>query len=79
MTSLICPNCKGNGYFRVNWEADESIEQSKVCHSSGELDEKKHYRQSWEEETYNGIMARTVYFGPPLEAESFPGYKIHGE
>ena len=41
MTSLICPNCKGNGYFRVNWEADESIEQCKVCHSSGELDEKK--------------------------------------
>ena len=40
---------------------------------------KKHYRQSWEQEAYNGIMARTVYFGPPLDAESFPGYKIHGE
>ena len=24
---MICFNCKGNGFIRLNWEANESIEQ----------------------------------------------------
>ena len=79
MTSLICPNCKGNGFLRLKWEANETIEQCDVCHSSGELDEDKHYRQSWEGESFNWIKSRSVYFGPPLDPKSFPKYKIHGE
>jgi hypothetical protein len=79
MTSLICPNCKGNGFNKLNFEAEESIKQCKVCYSSGELDENKHYRQSWDGESFNGIKSKNVYFGPPLDPESFPGYKIHGE
>ena len=79
MTSSICPNCKGNGFYKLRFEAEEVIEQCKICHSSGELDENKHYRQSWDGEKIEGIVTRTVYFGPPLDPESFPGYKIHGE
>ena len=76
---IICTRCKGNGYIKVKFEAEESIDQCKVCHSSGKLDEKKHYRQSWDEESYNGIIAQTIYYGPPLDPESFHNYKIHGE
>ena len=36
---IICSHCKGNGYIRLAFEAEESIEQCKVCHSQGELDE----------------------------------------
>ena len=79
MTSLICPSCKGNGFNKLRFEAEEVIEQCDVCNSSGELDKDKHYRQSWDGAKVEGIDTRTVYFGPPLDPESFPNYKIHGE
>ena len=72
----ICPNCKGNGYLRLFFEAEETTEQCKVCHSQGELDEDKHYHQSWQE--LDSPM-RTLYFGPPLDPESFPGYRIESD
>ena len=51
---MICHNCKGNGYVKLNWEANESVEQCKVCDSQGELDESKHYHQTLDRdwETY---------------------------
>jgi excinuclease UvrABC ATPase subunit len=79
MTSSICPNCKGNGFNKLRFEAEEVIEQCDVCNSSGELDKDKHYRQSWDGAKVEGIVTRTVYFGPLLDPESFPNYKIHGE
>ena len=79
MTLSICPNCKGNGFNKLRFEAEEVIEQCKICNSSGELDKNKHYRQSWDGAKVEGIVTRTVYFGPPLDPESFPNYKIHGE
>ena len=79
MTSSICPNCKGNGFNKLRFEAEEVIEQCNVCNSSGELDKDKHYRQSWDGAKVEGIVTRTVYFGPLLDPESFPNYKIHGE
>ena len=79
MTSLICPNCKGNGYNRLRFEAEESIEQCKVCDSKGELEEDKYYRQSWDGAKVQGIITRCVYYGPILDSDSFPNYKIHSE
>ena len=52
------------------------IEQCKVCRSQGELDEDKHYHQSWDDTDYKGNTCRTLYYGPLLDPESFPGYKI---
>ena len=44
---MICPNCGGNGFIKLNWEATESIEQCSVCKSQGELNENEHYHQTW--------------------------------
>ena len=75
----ICHNCKGNGYLRLSFEAEETVEQCKVCHSQGELDEDKHYHQSWNDTDHLGNVNRTIYFGPLLDPESFPGYKIESD
>ena len=73
---MICSNCKGNGYVRLYWEANESIEQCSVCRSQGTLDEKKHYHQTWSD----GVTDETTsfYYGPPLDPEGFKNYKIYG-
>ena len=76
MVDMICSNCKGNGYVRLYWEANESIEQCSVCRSQGTLDEKKHYHQTWSD----GVTDETTsfYYGPPLDPEGFKNYKIYG-
>ena len=35
----ICPDCHGNGYVRLKFEAEESIGQCQTCDSQGEIDE----------------------------------------
>ena len=77
MVNMICHNCKGNGYVKLNWEANESVEQCKVCDSQGELIQNKHYHQTWSE----GVSDETTtyYYGPPLDPESFKNYKIYSE
>jgi DnaJ-class molecular chaperone len=76
VVDMICSNCKGNGYVRLYWEANESIEQCSVCKSQGTLDEKKHYHQTWSD----GVTDETTsfYYGPPLDPEGFKNYKIYG-
>jgi len=73
---MICYNCKGNGYVKLNWEATESVEQCKVCDSQGELNEDNYYHQSWTEGDEDSFA---VYYGPPLDPESFKNYKIYKE
>tara|TARA_R110001599_G_scaffold152342_1_gene337337 strand:- start:2 stop:169 length:168 start_codon:yes stop_codon:yes gene_type:complete len=34
---IICPECKGNGFTRIHWEAEEVILQCETCKSQGEL------------------------------------------
>jgi len=34
----ICPGCHGNGYVRLKFEAEESIQQCTTCDSQGEID-----------------------------------------
>ena len=79
MMTKICPNCKGNGFRVFRWEAESITEQCKVCHSQGELKENKHYHQSWDETAHLGNINRTLYFGPPLDPESFSRYKIESD
>ena len=73
---MICYNCKGNGYVKLNWEATESVEQCKVCDSQGELNEDNYYHQSWTEGDEDSFA---VYYGPPLDPECFKNYKIYKE
>ena len=73
---IICHQCKGNGYVKVRFEAEHAIEQCKVCDSQGELIQDKHYHQTWTEGVEDNV---TIYYGPPLDPESFNNYTISGE
>jgi DnaJ-class molecular chaperone len=73
---MICSKCKGNGYVRLSFEAEQVIEQCKICHSQGEINEDKYYHQTWTEGS-NKTLA--IYYGPPLDPECFKNYKISGE
>ena len=33
----ICPDCHGNGYIKLKFEAEEVIEQCETCESQGEV------------------------------------------
>jgi DnaJ-class molecular chaperone len=72
-SSRICPHCKGNGYVRVSFEAEESILQCQTCESKGELDTEKFYHQTWTEP--HGTT--TYYHGPLVDPEEFKDWKIH--
>ena len=74
---IICDHCKGNGYVRLSFEAEEIIEQCKVWHSQGHLIENKHYRQTWSDGVSDEITS--FYWGPPLDPEGFKNYKIYSE
>ena len=72
---MICFNCKGNGYLRLSWEGEQSIEQCKVCNSQGEVKDDEHFHQYWDD----GAGSPTIYYGPPLDIEgdeSFKNYEI---
>ena len=72
---MICFNCKGNGYLKLSWEGERSIEQCKVCNSTGETKDDEYYHQTWSD----GITDETTsfYYGPPLDPEGFKNYKIY--
>ena len=41
---LICPRCKGNGFFKVKESVERQVEkvvQCPMCNSQGEIDEEK--------------------------------------
>ena len=71
---MICYNCKGNGYVKVRFEAEQVIKQCSVCHSQGEIDEDTYYHQTWTEGE-----AVAYYYGPPLDPECFKNYTISNE
>ena len=74
---IICHHCKGNGYVKVRFEAEQAIEQCKVCDSQGELDEDKYYHQTWSDGVSDEVTS--FYWGPPLDPESFKNYTISGQ
>jgi len=69
---MICPKCKGNGFIRTHWEAEEVILQCETCESLGELSPTKHYGQSWIEGNGN----KTLYFGPLLDPDNFKDWTL---
>ena len=73
---IICSHCKGNGYVKLGFEGEQVINQCKVCNSQGEIDENKYYHQTWTEGVEDSIA---IYYGPPLDPESFKNYTISGE
>ena len=73
---IICHQCGGNGYVKVRFEAEHAIEQCKVCDSQGELIQDKHYHQTWTEGVEENVA---IYYGPPLDPESFNNYTISAE
>lgn len=75
--TIICHECKGNGYHKLRFEGEEAIEQCKVCNSQGQLIENKHYRQTWSDGVSDEITS--FYWGPPLDPKSFKNYKIYSE
>ena len=72
---IICSHCKGNGYVKIRFEAEQAINQCKVCDSQGELDENKHYNQAWSGGDSDELD--NFYWGPPLDPELFKNYKIY--
>ena len=74
---IICSQCKGNGYVKVRFEAEEAIEQCKVCDSQGEINENKHFHQTWSDGISDEVT--TFYYGPPLDPECFKNYTISGK
>ena len=72
---MICTYCKGNGYVRLCFEAEEVTEQCWVCASQGEVKDNKHFIQTWEED--NG--SRAYYYGPSLDPNLFKNHQIHKE
>ena len=75
MVTIICSSCKGNGYIRLRFEAEESIHQCEVCHSQGEIKKDEYYHQTWSDGTTNETTS--FYYGPPLDPEGFKNYKIY--
>ena len=57
---IICHQCGGNGYVKVRFEAEQAIEQCKVCDSQGELLQDKHYHQTWTEGVSNDNYLRSI-------------------
>ena len=74
---IICNQCKGNGYVKVRFEAEQAIEQCKICNSQGEIDENKHFHQTWSDGVSDEVTS--FYYGPPLDPECFKNYKISAE
>ena len=63
----ICPNCKGNGFTKHMFEAEESTVQCKACSSQGELPDDKFFLQTYEEKNWLNEWSMSVYHGPCLD------------
>ena len=75
MGKIICGSCKGNGYIRLKFEAEEFIHQCEICNSEGEVKDDEYYHQTWSDGTTNETTS--FYYGPPLDPEGFKNYKIY--
>ena len=73
---MICPNCKGNGFIRHTFEAEEHEMQCKVCHSQGELPADKFFLQTYEDKNWLGKDSTTYYHGPCLDHTLFRKLRI---
>ena len=63
----ICPNCKGNGFIRHSFEAEDAILQCKACHSEGEVPSEKFFPQIYEDKNWLSEWSPVYYQGPCLD------------
>ena len=75
MGKIICGSCKGNGYIRLKFEAEEFIHQCEICNSEGDVKDDEYYHQTWSDGTTDETTS--FYYGPPLDPEGFKNYKIY--
>ena len=74
---VICPNCKGNGFTRHTFEAEEVVLQCKACGSEGELPADKFFLQTYEDKDWLNKWSQSVYHGPCLDHTLFRKLRIH--
>ena len=75
MGKIICGSCKGNGYIRLKFEAEEFIHQCEICNSEGEVKDDEYYHQTWSDGTTDETTS--FYYRPPLPPEGYKNYKIY--
>ena len=74
--TVICPNCKGNGFTRHTFEAEKVALQCKACSSQGELPDDKFFLQTYEEKNWLGKDSTSFYHGPCLDYNNFRKLRI---
>ena len=47
--AMNCTHCSGKGCLQLSFEDETSMKQCWVCKSQGEVRDKKHLFQNWEE------------------------------
>jgi len=65
--TVICPNCKGNGFTRHTFEAEKVTLQCKACSSQGELPNDKFFSQTYEAKNWLNEWSPVFYHGPCLD------------
>ena len=68
MVNMICYNCKGNGYVKLSFEAETSIDSVRFVTHKGKSMKINTTTKSWTEGTNDSI---SIYYGPPLDPECF--------
>jgi len=72
----ICPNCKGNGFTRHVFEAEEAELPCKACSSQGEIPEDKFLFQIYEDKNWLNKWSPCYYHGPCLDYTLFRKLRI---
>ena len=73
---VICPNCKGNGFTRHTFEAEEVVLQCKACSSEGEVPSDKFFHQTYEDKDWLNEWSQSIYHGPCLDYTLFRKLRI---
>jgi len=73
---MICPNCKGNGFTRHVFEAEEHELQCKTCHSEGEVPADTFFFQVYEDKNWLNEWSPCYYHGPCLDHTLFRKLRI---
>jgi len=64
---VICPNCKGNGFTKHTFEAEDVVLQCKACSSEGEVPSDKFFLQTYEDKNWLNKWSQSIYHGPCLD------------
>ena len=74
--TVICPNCKGNGFTRHTFEAEKVTLQCKACGSQGEVPDDRFFSQTYESKNWLNEGSTCFYHGPCLDYNNFRKLRI---